>query len=267
MLSVEFGRCRGDAVAALFGGAAVPGGDDAAGGVDDWDEGGDVDVLQGGFGDDVDVAGGEQAVAVAVEAPAALQGGAAQAVDIVNGAGEFEDVGRGGGDLGAGEVGDAGGADRRGATAMHIECFSRQADEGFADEGLGHEAGDGATLVEKADQRAPDGDPGDEGAGAVDGIDDPVIGAGGGFGVPFLTDDAMVGEAIGDHGADGDFGVAVGGSDRIETGFPFVLDGERRAEAGEGAARGGARRFDQHVAHQRFVETTQMCRRHAEPRN
>jgi len=44
-------------------------------------------------------------------------------------------------------------------------------------------------------------------AGAVDRIDDPVEGAGRDLSVPFLADDAVIGKARAQHGADGDFGV------------------------------------------------------------
>jgi hypothetical protein len=51
---VQLRRRRSDTIAAFFRRAAVPGGNDTAGGFDDWDERGDVDVLEAGFDDEVD---------------------------------------------------------------------------------------------------------------------------------------------------------------------------------------------------------------------
>ena len=98
---MQLRRCRRHAVAAGFGRAAVPGRHHAAGVFDDRDQRRDVDVLERRLGDEVDVAGGEQAIAVAVEAPAGLQRRGAQPGDVGGGAGLLEDVGRGGGHLGA----------------------------------------------------------------------------------------------------------------------------------------------------------------------
>ena len=105
-LGVQFRGGGGEAVAAGFGGAAVPGGDDAAGVFDQRDQGGDVDVLECGFDHEVDVAGGEQCVAVAIETVAGGEAGFADAVPGEDGAAALEDFGRGGGEFGASETGD-----------------------------------------------------------------------------------------------------------------------------------------------------------------
>src|SRR3569623_763087 len=103
---MQLRRCRCYTIPTGFRRPAVPGRHHAAGILDDRDQGGDVDVLEHRLGDDIDVAGSEQAVAVAVEAPAQLQRGLAQALDVVGGAALLEDVGGGGGDLGTLEFGD-----------------------------------------------------------------------------------------------------------------------------------------------------------------
>ena len=64
---MQFGGRGGDAVAALLRGAAIPGGDDTAGIDDQRDQRGDVHILETGLDDDIKMAGGKQAIAVAVE--------------------------------------------------------------------------------------------------------------------------------------------------------------------------------------------------------
>ena len=69
---VEGGIAAGDDAPAVGGAAAVPGSEDAAGPLDDRDQGGDVVGLQPGLDDDVDEAGRDHAVGVAID-PVARQ--------------------------------------------------------------------------------------------------------------------------------------------------------------------------------------------------
>ena len=110
--------------------------------------------------------------------------------------------------------------------------------EGFANKGLGHDAGNGNAIMGKADQRAPDRHAGDEGAGAIDGIDDPGV-----FAVariaPFLADNGVVGEIFANDGANGGLGAAIGLGDRIKASGELVVDTQIGAEQRQGFGRGG----------------------------
>ena len=135
----------------------------------------DVDVLEAGLDDEVDVARGEQAIAVAVEAIADGQRRFADSPPLGPevAAVAHEEVGRGGGQPGLAELGDGAGLERQRLVAAVVARVAGNAQIDLAGEGLGHEAGDGAAIDHEADQRAPDRNAGDEGAGAVDGVDDP----------------------------------------------------------------------------------------------
>ena len=75
--------------------------------------------------------------------------------------------------------------------------------------------------------------------------------------VPLLADDAVVGEVAAMHVADGDLGVPVGGGDGVEAGRPFVVDGERRAEARQRPVGGRVGRLEHGRPHQIGVEAAQ----------
>ncbi len=185
-----------------FGGAAVPGGDDAAGILDQRDQRADVDILERRLDHEVDMAGRQQAVAVAIEAVAgrAARRGAArfQARSVPARSNMSGEV--------AVSLALASSVTLRGAE-RHAVCSPRiagglagQAEVDLAGEGLRHQAGDGPAVDGEADQRAPDRDAGDEGAGAVDRVDDPVEAAVEPLlVVPFLADDGVVGEALADQ--------------------------------------------------------------------
>src|SRR5690606_20746256 len=128
----------------------------------------------------------------------------------------------------------------QGNLATAIGGAAGNGEESLADKGLAHETGDGDAIDGKTDQRAPDRCAGNEGAGAIDRINDPAIAA---FArrAPFLADNGMIGKGLADNGANGRFGALVGLGDRIKAGGQLVVDGERGAEKGQGAL-GSSRR-------------------------
>ena len=202
------------------GGAALPVGDDAAGAAHDGHEGGDVPRVHDRVGGDVGAAGGEQEVAVAIgpgaeEADALGEGVEGGAVLEFGGVERVAGEQRGVGEAGAFAHAD-GGAVERGGGAV--------ADHELVEDGLVDRAEDGLSVVKEGDERAPERDAGDEGFGAVDGIEDP-----GEFGVgveagEFFADDAVGREFFGDEIAEKLLGAAVGGGDG--GGVGFEIDGE-----------------------------------------
>ena len=147
--------------------------------------------------------------------------------------------------------------ERRAVGAAVVVRLAGERHEDFAREGLGHEPGDGAAIDREADQRAPDGDAGDEGAGAVDWVDDPAEAAGAGLVVPLLADDRMIGEALAEECADGEFGLAIGLGNGIETAGLLVVHSDGLAEAGQGLGGGDLGRIQQGLPDQVGAEATQ----------
>src|SRR5512144_610490 len=98
------------------------------------------------------------------------------------------------------------------------------APEALAGEGLVHEAEQRHAVPHEPDQRSPQRLADDEGAGAVDRIDDPAI-----VGVErgrseLLTDNAVGRVGGGECIPNGGLGGKVGGGDWIEQGAAFVLN-------------------------------------------
>ena len=106
--------------------------------------------------------------------------------------------------------------------------------EQFADEGLRHHAGHRVALVRQPDQRAPERDAGDEGARAVDRIDDPDMVARRVLGAELLAEYAVAGILGPDQRADGLLGLAVGLGHRIESALQLVGDVAGLPEPGQG---------------------------------
>ena len=104
------------------------------------------------------------------------------------------------------------------------------APEALAGEGLVHQAKQRCPVPEEADKGAPQRLADDEGAGAVDRIDDPAIVGLGPARAELLADDAVRRVGLGDRLSDGGFGGDVGGSDRVEQGAAFMVNGEARPE-------------------------------------
>src|SRR5208282_5971650 len=75
------------------------------------------------------------------------------------------------------------------------------------------DAEDGAPFVKKRYEGAEEGLAGDEGLGAVDGIEHPDVGSARVLGAMLLADDAVVGEVRLDAPAHGRLGLAVGDGD------------------------------------------------------
>ena len=165
-----------------------------------------------------------------------------------------EEIGRGGGEPRLAELGHAARLERRRLLAAVVVRVAGDAQIDLAGEGLGHEAGDGAAVDHQSEQRAPDRDAGDEGAGAVDGIDDPGEAAGRRLVLELFADDAVIGEALGEQCADGALGLAVGVGHRVEAGCELVVDGKLGAEAGQGVLGRDGRRIQQRLAHKIGVE-------------
>ena len=92
----------------------------------------------------------------------------------------------------------------------------------------------GWPLVGQADQRAPGGQAGDEGAGAVDRIEHPDVFRIRLLGAEFLADDAVGREAALDELAHGRLARPVGLGDRVERAAAgLVLRGDGGAEEGQ----------------------------------
>ena len=135
---------------------------------------------------------------------------------------------------------------------------ARARPEPLARERLVHEAQDDILALEQPDERAPKRRAHDEGARAVDRVDDPAEACVRAHLPQLLADEAVVGTACGDRAPDRALGGAVGGRHRIEGAVArLVRDGQRPAEIGaddgggsvgelvregeQGRERGGAR--------------------------
>ena len=128
----------------------------------------------------------------------------------------------------------AGGAAITGGAAVAGEMFAR--------EWLMHHAVDRLAAPCQRDQRAPCRHAADEGFGAVDRIEHPDIFGVGSFGAEFFADDAVRRKRLLDQCAHGDFGSAVGGRHWIEAaGRTLVLDAERGAKERTDRLAGDAR--------------------------
>src|SRR4029077_4570289 len=104
------------------------------------------------------------------------------------------------------------------------------APEALSDEGLVHQAKQRCPVPEEADKGAPQRLADDEGAGAVDRIDDPAIVCLWTARAELLADDAMRRVGVGNRVSDGGFGGNVRGGDRVEQDAALVVNGEARPE-------------------------------------
>lgn len=225
-------------------------GGDASGFVDDGGDGGDVPEGDGWFDDGVYSAGGEEDDAVAVGEASCVFGGG---VDLfVEGA-----------ELWGGEVGEGGGVDE-GATEL-ID-FAHSCGDGwvvvglveaaeacscvdeFVEAGHGDGAEDGGAVVEKGKHGAEEGDALDEGDGAVDGIDDPLVFVAAGFVGELFAEDPVVWEVVFDSVTELRFDGLIGDGDGGAIGFVVggegaltePLEGEFGAGHGVGGGEGEA---------------------------
>ena len=110
-------------------------------------------------------------------------------------------------------------------------------DEEFADIGLRQEPGGRDAVLHPTDQRTPDGQPADEGTGAVDRIDHPARWCVKTDRTEFLADDSVIGKGRLDGFADDRLGLPVRFGHRIEPALQLVVDGKRLAKAGKGLPR------------------------------
>jgi lysophospholipase len=214
-------------------GAPVPGRHDAAGSLDDRDQRHDVVGLEAGLDHEIDMAGGQHAIGVAIAAVARQAG---DALDPVVGperlAGEEPRARRGHDGV------FEGGAGAHSETPLAPRAAERGApgvaEEALAREGLVHHPeGRNAAPVE-ADQRAPGGKPRDEGAGAVDGVEHPHIFRILALGAELLAHDPMGREGALDELAHGGLARPVGFRDGVEgAAARFVVGRDGGAEEGE----------------------------------
>ena len=122
-----------------------------------------------------------------------------------------------------------------------------RAEEDFIEVGLADQAKQGLALVSEADQVAPEGQAGDEGPRAVDGVEDPdELGIGTVFAV-LLADHAVIGVAGGDQATDFSLRAAVSGGHRVIgcALVRLVLHADAGAEQGQGHASRGAIELEQ----------------------
>ena len=213
-----------------LGATALPGRDDAAGAGDDRDQRQHVVGLELGLDDQIDMAGRQHAIGVAVAAVArephrVLDPAEGRAVGLVH------QQRAGGEQHRLGEVGAGPHLQRALARRTAVVRRAAVAAEAFAGERLVHHAVDRLAVAHQRDQRAPGRHAGDEGLGAVDRIEHPDIFGVGALAAEFLADDAVIGKGAADEGAHRGFGRVVGGGHRIEAAGPaLVLDAQRGAE-------------------------------------
>ncbi len=201
---------------------AAPVGDDPAGARDQGDGRLDVPGLQAGLDDHVHLAHGDHGVGVGVAAQAGQPGGGAH---LQPGAafGPVETGVRiGGGDDRVGQLGALAHPDRPLAVPRQQARAGGRADEDLARIGLADRAQHRTSLMAQADQGGPQRQAGDEGARAVDRVQDPdELGVRAVFAI-LLADHAVIGIALGDQLADRRLGAAVGFRHRIEGGVAFT---------------------------------------------
>lgn len=94
----------------------------------------------------------------------------------------------------------------------------------FVEAGHGDRAEDGDTVVEAREHGSEEWDTLDEGDGAVDGVDDPLVFVGAVFVGELFAEDAVVGEVVCDSVSDFSFDGLVGDGDGCAVGF--VVGGE-----------------------------------------
>ena len=161
---------------------AVSVGDHPAGRLDDRHQGHDVVGVQPGLDDQIHVAQGEQAVAVAV-APEALQLHFSRQLSIGRFVGTPGKHARmGGRQPGLTQAGGGPGLQPAPASGARVPSFSGHGRERFAEEGLAHPSRHRSAVDDQAQEHSPRRESHDVGLGAVDGVDDPpgpgAVGAG-----------------------------------------------------------------------------------------
>ena len=183
------------------------------------------------------MAGGEHAIGVAIAAVAREPGLRLQRL-VARAQRLGDQLGRRGHQRGAVEAGagarqqPARGRLAVGAAPGPMRGFA-VAIEFFAGEGLVHQAVTGRAVVQQADQRAPQGKPGDEALGAVDRVEHPDIVGILALRAEFLADHAMMGKNLRDQAPHGRFRAAIGLRDGVEhAAAGLVLHREGGAEEG-----------------------------------
>ncbi len=240
---VQRGIAAGDDRAALVAGAAAPIRDHAACRVDDRDQRLHVVGVQRRLDHDVDQPHGQQAIAVAVAAPAAQAHFVRDAIEGVVRLLGPEHAGVGGGEH---RVGKRSAAARREPSPLGAapppRLAARRRRERLADERLVRDAGHHARAVVQRDQRRPVQLAEDEAARAVDRVDDPRVVRRPLFPAVLLAADAVIRIRARDPLADQRFGRAIGDRHRIVGLAALALVGDVERDAKMRQDRGARRR-------------------------
>ena len=248
---------RGDDAAPLCRRPAVPGGDEAACGLDEGDERDDIVGLEAGLHDQIDAARRQQAIAVAITAIARHEHPRFEGVELGNFLRRGEEVGVG---RGENRVGKPDTSTRADALALSSgpapECALPVRPKALGGEGLVHQTENGPRPIGQPDQRSPQRRSHNEGTSAVDRIDHPTIAALAGNVAVFLANDAVIGKAGKDGLANSPFGGPVRRCDGIKRGSA-ALAGDSRSLAKVGTDR-RARQVSQSVGE---LQVRSGCRR------
>ena len=102
--------------------------------------------------------------------------------------------------------------------------------EALAGKRLVHHAEDRFVAIQQSDERAPKRAAHDEGAGPVDGIDDPAVTAAGVGRAVLLADQTMARKAGFERLGDRFFRGSIGGRDRVKARIQLVFNSDRLAE-------------------------------------
>ncbi len=184
-------------------------------------------------------------VAVAAEAPEphrAAQSGEAPVLVLAG-----EEVGAGVGEQRFAKTSAGTHAHGLGLAVMTEKGFALSAPEALAGEGLVHQAEQRGAATGQPDKGAPKRQAENEGAGAVDRVDDPAIFGVAPEGAEFFANDAVGRVGLGNSGTDRCFGGTVGRGHRIEDIASFMVNGtacpemrqyDRAGLVGQGLGRG-----------------------------
>src|SRR5215468_3804918 len=207
---------------------AVPGGDKSPRRLDDWDERDDVIGFETCLHDEVDAAGRQQAVAVAIATVARHEHARFEGA-------EPNGLFARGKEIGVGRAEDRVGKPGAGACAQALLPPVRPAParatavgpEPLCGERLIHQTESGSASIHETDQRSPQWRSHDKRPRAVDWIYHPVIAALPGNVAVFLPNDAVIGVTGEDGFADDPFGGPVRCGDGIERrSSALVCDGQ-----------------------------------------
>jgi len=206
---VQFCGGAGDGGVGGIGRISRPIGNGAAGTADHGDESGNVPRVYDGIDRDVDEAGGEHQVTVAVGPRAVEAAGVDQRIGIRVRLIVSEVAVVAGNQSGLGEVSGGAAADRLAVERRRVVVADSELTERRLVDGAEHRL----ALMEEADEGGPKRDAGDEAFGAVDRIEHPDPLRASVFTAEFLPNNAVIREARFDHLPHNFFSAAIGGGD------------------------------------------------------